>query len=99
MNILRLDAISPTQLDQLVDVLMDCVEGGASVSFVNPFTRERAMAFWQQVADGVARGKRVLLIAEDAEGICGTVQLILDLPENQPHRADLSKMLVQGGRG
>ncbi|MBL9117410.1 MAG: GNAT family N-acetyltransferase [Verrucomicrobiaceae bacterium] len=94
MNILRLDAISPTQLDQLVDVLMDCVEGGASVSFVNPFTRERAMAFWQQVADGVARGKRVLLIAEDAEGICGTVQLILDLPENQPHRADLAKMLV-----
>jgi GNAT superfamily N-acetyltransferase len=78
----------------LTDVLIDCVEGGASVSFMQPFTRERAMAFWRRVADGVERGERALLVAEDAEGVCGTVQLILDLPENQPHRADVAKMLV-----
>src|ERR1019366_10302131 len=66
----------------------------ASVSFMYPFTRERAMAFWRRVAQGVAAGHRALLVAEDAQGICGTVQLVFDLPENQPHRADLAKMLV-----
>lgn len=78
----------------LADVLVDCVVGGASVSFMLPFTLERAETFWRSVARGVHAGHRVLLVAEDADGICGTVQLILDLPENQPHRADLAKMLV-----
>ena len=90
----RLLEVQEAQIEQLADVLMDCVEGGASVSFMKPFTRERALAFWQRIADDVADGKRALLIAEDAHGICGTVQLILDQPENQPHRADLAKMLV-----
>lgn len=90
----QLFTVDDTHIEQLADVLMDCVEGGASVSFMKPFTRERALAFWQRVADDVAAGKRALIVAEDAEGICGTVQLIFDLPENQPHRADLAKMLV-----
>ena len=81
-------------IDALADVLTDCVEGGASVSFMLPLTRDRAIDFWRRVAQGVAAGERVLLIAEDDHGVCGTVQLILDLPENQPHRADLVKMLV-----
>jgi GNAT superfamily N-acetyltransferase len=59
-----------------------------------PLTRDRAVAFWRDVAQGVVAGKRALLVAEDARGVCGTVQLIFDLPENQPHRADLVKMLV-----
>ncbi|MDM8358993.1 GNAT family N-acetyltransferase [Pandoraea communis] len=88
-------------IDALADVLIDCVEGGASVSFMLPLTRERAAAFWRKVADGVALGERALLVARrrtpgaagDGE-IVGTVQLILDLPENQPHRADVAKMLV-----
>ena len=90
----RLHAVNDSQIDQLADVLIDCVEGGASVSFMRPLTRERALAFWRRVAQGVAAGERALLVAEDARGICGTVQLIFDLPENQPHRADLAKMLV-----
>ena len=53
-----------------------------------------ATAFWRRVADGVAAGERALLVAEDAQGICGTVHLVLDMPENQPHRADVTKMLV-----
>lgn len=81
-------------IDALAEVLMDCVEGGASVSFMQPLTRERAAAFWRKVADGVRAGHRALLVAEDDQGVCGTVQLIFDLPENQPHRADLAKMLV-----
>lgn len=82
-------------VEALADVLIDCVQGGASVSFMLPLSRERAVAFWRGVAEGVARGERVLLVAEDGEGqILGTVQLIMSLPENQPHRGDVAKMLV-----
>ena len=86
----------PTQRDveQLAGVLMDCVAGGASVGFLQTLTREGALAFWQRVAESVSRGERALVVAEDAQGICGTVQLSFDLPDNQPHRADLFKMLV-----
>ena len=90
----RLHALDDAQLDELADVLIDCVEGGASVSFMHPLPRDRAVAFWRRVAQGVAAGERALLAAEDARGLCGTVQLVLDQPENQPHRAELSKMLV-----
>ena len=90
----RLHALDDAQIDELADVLIDCVEGGASVSFMHPLTRDRAVAFWRRVAQGVAAGERALLVAEDARGMCGTVQLVLDQPENQPHRADLAKMLV-----
>jgi GNAT superfamily N-acetyltransferase len=82
-------------IEALADVLIDCVEGGASVSFMLPISRDTALAFWRNVAEGVARDKRVLLIAEDRDGsIIGTVQLITAQPENQPHRADVAKMLV-----
>ena len=82
-------------VDALADVLIDCVEGGASVSFMLPLARATAVAFWRGVAAGVERGERVLLVAEDGAGrIVGTVQLVTALPENQPHRADLAKMLV-----
>src|SRR5437762_6659520 len=90
----RLHALDDAHIDELAGVLIDCVKGGASVSFMHPLTRDRAVAFWRRVARGVAASERTLLVAEDEEGICGTVQLIFDLPENQPHRADLAKMLV-----
>jgi GNAT superfamily N-acetyltransferase len=90
----RLHALDDAQIDELAGLLIDCVEGGASVSFMHPLSRERAVAFWRRVAQGVAAGERALLVAEDAQGVCGTVQLVLALPENQPHRADVSKMLV-----
>ena len=84
-----------TCVDALADVLIDCVQGGASVSFMWPLPRERALSFWHSVANGVARGERVLLVAEDAQGrIVGTVQLVMNLPDNQPHRGDVAKMLV-----
>jgi GNAT superfamily N-acetyltransferase len=90
----RLLALNDAEIDGLADVLIDCVEGGASVSFMHPLPRDRAVAFWRAVAQSVAAGERALLVADDAQGVCGTVQLVLDQPENQPHRADLSKMLV-----
>jgi GNAT superfamily N-acetyltransferase len=93
-SIRRLHALDETESGALADVLIDCVESDASVSFMHPLTRERAESFWRRVAQGVAADERALLVAEDDQGICGTVQLVLDMPENQPHRADLSKMLV-----
>jgi GNAT superfamily N-acetyltransferase len=81
-------------LDGLAEVLADVVAGGASIGFMAPFSREQALAFWRGVAADVERGARALLVAEDGEGILGTVQLGLALPPNQPHRADLAKMLV-----
>ena len=90
----RLRTIDEKQLEGLARVAIDCVEGGASVSFMQPLTRDRAADFWRRIARRVDAGERALLVAEDARGVCGTVQLVLDLPENQPHRADLSKMLV-----
>lgn len=84
-----------SRVPELAAVLMDCVEGGASVSFMAPLARETADAFWRRVADGVRTGDRILLVAEDGDGrIAGTVQVILDLPENQPHRGEVAKMLV-----
>ena len=93
-SIERLHFVSDAQCEELADVLIDCVEGGASVSFMLPITRARALSFWHEVAMRVAARERALLVARDESGICGTVQLNLKLPENQPHRADLAKMLV-----
>lgn len=86
---------APGYVKRLADVLIDCVEGGASVSFMLPLGRDKAEAFWRGVAEGVTRGERVLLIAEDARGqVLGTVQLVTAQADNQPHRADVAKMLV-----
>lgn len=92
----RVSAIDvEASIPDLTDILIDCVEGGASVSFMSPLSRETAKQFWRKIAEGVVRGERALLVAEGADGrIVGTVQLIMDQPENQPHRADVSKMLV-----
>lgn len=93
-GIRRLVAVTDTHVQALAELLIDSVEGGASVSYMHPLPMPKALAFWCRVADAVAQGERALLVAEDASGIVGTVQLVLEQPENQPHRADLLKMLV-----
>lgn len=102
MSIHSLATLTDADVAQLAAVLVDCVEGGASVSFMHPLSLEKAAAFWRRLAADVADGARLLLVARDAAGIAGTVQVILDQPENQPHRADIAKMLVHRrarGRG
>jgi GNAT superfamily N-acetyltransferase len=95
IRIRRLQTIGDREIQGLSDVLIDCVEGGASVSFMLPMSRAKADTFWRDAAASVARGERVVLSAEDETGsIVGTVQVILAQPENQPHRGDLAKMLV-----
>ncbi len=86
--------LTDAQIHGLAQVLIDCVDGGASVSFMHPLSLPRALAFWRDVADGLYRRDRIVLLAEDAGGIVGTVQLVFAQAENQPHRADVSKMLV-----
>ena len=93
-SVRRLASATDSQLRALADVLIDCVEGGASVSFMHPLPLRKALDFWRGVAAEAARGERALVVAEDEAGIAGTVQLVLAQPENQPHRADLSKLLV-----
>ena len=95
IKIRTLQTIGDREIRGLSDVLIDCVEGGASVGFMLPMSRAKAEAFWHSVSASVARGERVVLVAEDAAGaIIGTIQVILNLPENQPHRGDIAKMLV-----
>ena len=94
-EIVSLDApVAERELDQLASVLVDCVEGGASVSFMAPFPQDQALAFFRKVEGSVAAGDTVLLAARLAGKIVGTVQLGLDTPPNQPHRADIKKLLV-----
>jgi GNAT superfamily N-acetyltransferase len=89
-------------LDELADVLADCVAGGASVNFLSPYSHDEARRFFTKVESGVASGDIVLLAASLDGRIVGTVQLGLDTPPNQLHRADIKKMLVHRstrGRG
>jgi len=95
-RIRSLDSIGERELAGLCDVLIDCVEGGASVNFMWPMTRAKAETYWRGVADSLARNERAVVIAEDERGeILGTAQAVWAPQENQPHRADLSKMLVR----
>src|SRR6478735_1849934 len=95
VEILVLNAEAATAaLGQLADVLADCVAGGASVSFMLPFSRDDAAKYFEKVIASVARGETVLVAARLNGRIVGTVQLGLDMPPNQPHRGDIKKLLV-----
>jgi GNAT superfamily N-acetyltransferase len=82
------------QLDGLAAVLADCVAGGASVSYLAPFTHEHARDAFEVVAAEVAEGRRLLLAAFAEGELVGTVQVLLALPPNQPHRGEIAKLLV-----
>ena len=89
-------AAEPAVAEGLADVLLDCVEGGASVGFMHPLPRAKALAFWESALASAARGERIVFVAEDVDTktIVGTVQVVLAMPDNQPHRADVAKMQV-----
>ena len=94
-DILILDAAAATAaIGELAEVLVDCVEGGASVSFMLPYSSEDATKFFEKVIASIARDETVLIAAKLDRRIVGTVQLGLDMPPNQPHRGDIKKLLV-----
>ncbi|HXA40359.1 MAG TPA: GNAT family N-acetyltransferase [Phenylobacterium sp.] len=92
----RIRSLSPEEAQAaapaLAAVLADCVWGGASVSFMADLTLDEAEAFWRRQA--TAGDGRAILAAEDDEGVFGVVQVIPAWPPNQPHRSDISKLLV-----
>ena len=92
--------LTATDIAELAEVLVDCVAGGASVSFMPPFGHDDAKAYFTRIAGEVARGEAAILVARVDGRIVGTVQLGLAMPPNQPHRADVRKLLVhRGARG
>ena len=93
---------SSTHLRGLAHVLIDCVEGGASVSFMPPFSLGDAEAYFTGVFESVRRSERVLLAAFLEGHLAGTVQIVTAMPPNQPHRGEIAKLLVHRqarGRG
>src|SRR5688572_9555285 len=96
VRIRTLTRLEERDIEGLSEVLVACVKGGASVSFMLPMTREKPRAFWRTVASGAARGERIVIVAEEADGtLVGTAQVVAAESENQPHRADVAKMLVR----
>lgn len=83
------------QLDGLAAVLHDCVEGGASVGYLWPFSVEDARRAYEVFADEVDAGRRLLLGALLGDELVGTVQVVLAFPQNQPHRGEIARMLVR----
>ncbi len=95
---LEIRRLSPAEarehLDGLASVLEDCVAGGASVSYMAPFSHEDARNVFAAFAAEVEQGRRLLLAAFADGDLVGTVQVIFALPPNQPHRAEIAKLLV-----
>ena len=95
IEVRRLDGTEVhAQLDGLAAVLHDCVAGGASVSYMAPFSHEQARGVFEAVAADVEHGRRLLLAAFANGDLVGTVQVILAVPPNQPHRGEIAKLLV-----
>jgi GNAT superfamily N-acetyltransferase len=88
------ETLNPRQLEDLSALLIDAVEGGASLGFLTPMDPERAQTYWEGVSKAVQAGDKALLVAEIEGAILGTVQVVLDMPQNQPHRSEISKMIV-----
>jgi GNAT superfamily N-acetyltransferase len=95
IEIRRLTAVDRRQyVGALAEVLLDCVQGGASVSFMASLSQAEAESFFEKVFDGVQLGDRILLAAFTDSHLVGTVQIVTATPPNQPHRADVAKLLV-----
>jgi ribosomal protein S18 acetylase RimI-like enzyme len=93
---------SPATCAALNEMLIEAVASGGSVSFMHPLAPEQADAFWRNSLTAADRGERIVLGAFDADNLIGTVTLLLDLPPNQPHRAEIAKMMTRishRGRG
>jgi ribosomal protein S18 acetylase RimI-like enzyme len=93
---------SPQTLAMLSDILIGVVAAGGSVSFMHPLTREAADEYWTSALEAVDRDGRIVLGAWDGEMLVATVTVLLDFPPNQPHRAEIAKLMTRPshrGRG
>jgi ribosomal protein S18 acetylase RimI-like enzyme len=94
---IRIDILesTPSTCTMLATMLVEAVAAGASVSFMHPLAPQEALAFWQGSLAAAARGERVLLGAWDGALLVGTVSVLLDCPPNQPHRAEIAKLMTR----
>jgi GNAT superfamily N-acetyltransferase len=95
--VVRRATADPAHVVALAEILVDCVEDGASVGFMLPLAQQTAEEFWVRTLDSAARGERIIFVAEESStgALLGTVHVILTAPQNQPHRGEISKMLVR----
>lgn len=85
---------TPETVDQLTDVLISTVAAGGSVGFMHPVSPAQAQAFWQAALSEADAGNRVIFGAWDGQCLLGTVTLLVTMPPNQPHRAEIAKMMT-----
>ena len=90
--------LDPAARADLADLLVEAVAHGGSVSFMHPLAPEAALRFWDGALAASARGERLVLGAFEGEALAGTVTLHLDCPPNQPHRAEIAKLMVRVDR-
>jgi ribosomal protein S18 acetylase RimI-like enzyme len=97
MSDIEIKALSPSVeiRAMLSELLIETVANGGSVSFMHPLSQKTAEAFWSNSLSAADRGERIILGAFDGERLIGTVTLLLDLPPNQPHRAEIAKMMTR----
>jgi ribosomal protein S18 acetylase RimI-like enzyme len=97
MSNIEIKALSPSPgiLEMLCEMLIETVANGGSVSFMHPLSRGEAEKFWSNALCAADRGERIVLGAFDGDRLVGTVTLLLDLPPNQPHRAEIAKMMTR----
>lgn len=94
MNITVLRS-QPAVIEALAELIIETVAHGGSVSFMHPLSREKAAAFWEASLAAADRGERMVLGAYDGDVLTGTVTLLIDCPDNQPHRAEIAKMMTR----
>jgi ribosomal protein S18 acetylase RimI-like enzyme len=97
MSNIEIKALSPSPEIRatLSEMLIETVANGGSVSFMHPLSQAAAEAFWRDSLAAAGRGERIILGAFDGDRLIGTVTLLLDLPPNQPHRAEIAKMMTR----
>jgi ribosomal protein S18 acetylase RimI-like enzyme len=97
MSTIEIKALTPSPeiRAMLNEILIESVANGGSVSFMHPLSQAAAEAFWSNSLNAAGRGERIILGAFDGESLVGTVTLLLDLPPNQPHRAEIAKMMTR----
>jgi GNAT superfamily N-acetyltransferase len=92
---IRALSASPKISEMLSEILIEVVADGGSVSFMHPLAPDTAMAFWDDALAAAGRNERIILGAWDGELLAGTVTLMLNCPPNQPHRAEIAKLMTR----
>ncbi|MER9398708.1 GNAT family N-acetyltransferase [Mesorhizobium sp. M0615] len=95
MSPIEIRSLTAETRDRLADLLIEAVAAGGSVSFMHPLSRQAAETFWSNSLMAAERGERAVLGAWYGDALVGTVTVLLDFPDNQPHRAEIAKLMTR----